>query len=177
MDVADIIKNPVKSKLLLEISRCKQTTAKHLAETFTDIPPATLYRYLKKMTSDGVLEVVRQTQIRGTTEKTYALAAGLRQELEDMSTSGESYLLAFTQYMLGFHPGYNGFTIDPCIPADWKQVTMTRKFRGDTYQLTIKNQSGAQRGVKELWLDGEQTDTNAVLLFGDGKTHTIEVIM
>lgn len=84
---------------------------------------------------------------------------------------------AITQYMLGFHPGYNGFTIDPCIPADWKQVTMTRKFRGDTYQLTIKNQSGAQRGVKELWLDGEQTDTNAVLLFGDGKTHTIEVIM
>lgn len=84
---------------------------------------------------------------------------------------------AITQYMLGFHPGYNGFTIDPCIPADWKQVTMTRKFRGDTYQLTIKNQSGAQRGVKELWLDGEQTDTNEVLLFGDGKAHTIEVIM
>ncbi len=109
MDIADIIKNPVKSKLLLEISRCKQTTAKHLAETFSDIPPATLYRYLKKMTSDGMLEVVRQTQIRGTTEKTYALAAGLRQELENMSTSGESYLLAFMQYMLGFAEQFQSY--------------------------------------------------------------------
>ncbi len=40
--------NPVKCKLLLEIRSQGQTTAKHLAETYTDIPQATLYRNLKK---------------------------------------------------------------------------------------------------------------------------------
>lgn len=46
--IMESVKHPVKCKLLLEILNCKQTTAKHLSETFSDIPTATLYRYLKK---------------------------------------------------------------------------------------------------------------------------------
>ena len=76
--ILEIVKNPVKCKLLLEFLNCEQTTAKHLSETFSDIPPATLYRYLKKMTTDGVLKIVYQTQVRGAMEKTYALAIDLK---------------------------------------------------------------------------------------------------
>ncbi len=71
-------------KLLLEFLKCEQTTAKHLSETFSDIPPATLYRYLKKMTADGVLKIVNQTQVRGAMEKTYALAIDLKKEMNDI---------------------------------------------------------------------------------------------
>jgi hypothetical protein len=41
--------------------------------------------------------------------------------------------------MLGFHPDYDGFVLNPCIPSSWGEVTLTRKFRGDTYEITIKN--------------------------------------
>lgn len=102
--IMEIVKHPVKCKLLLEILNCEQTTAKHLSETFSDIPPATLYRYLKKMTADGVLKIVNQTQVRGAVEKTYALAIDLKQEMNDVldNNSGEAYMQTFIQYMLGF---------------------------------------------------------------------------
>ena len=84
---------------------------------------------------------------------------------------------AIVQYMAGFHPSYNSFTVSPCIPSDWKNVTLKRKFRGDTYELTISNPNGAQSGVKKLIVDGVEQTENTVSLFGDGKTHTIEITM
>ena len=84
---------------------------------------------------------------------------------------------AIVQYMAGFHPSYDSFTVSPCIPSQWKNVTLTRKFRNDTYKLTIKNENGAQSVVKSVIVDGNAIDGNTVALFGDGKTHTVEVIM
>ena len=74
------ITNPVKCKLLLEIYSQEQTTAKHLADVLSDIPQATLYRNLKKMLNDGILKVVEETQVRGTVERTYALAFDLNRD-------------------------------------------------------------------------------------------------
>ena len=102
--IMEIVKHPAKCKLLLEILNCEQTTAKHLSETYSDIPPATLYRYLKKMTMDGILKIVNQAQVRGAVEKTYALAIDLKAEMSSIldNNSGEAYMQAFMQYMLGF---------------------------------------------------------------------------
>ncbi len=82
---------------------------------------------------------------------------------------------AVVQYMLGFHPEYDGFTINPCIPEDWDNVSLTRKFRGDTYEISIKN-SGKQAGVSRIMLDGVEVGTT-VKLAGDGKTHKVVVEM
>ena len=83
---------------------------------------------------------------------------------------------AVVQYMMGFHPEYNGFSIKPCIPAEWGEVTLTRKFRGDTYNVTIKNESGAQSGVKSVTLDGVEVGAS-IKLVGDGNTHNVVVTM
>lgn len=69
----DCIANPVKCKLLLEIHSQGKTTAKHLADIYHDIPQATLYRHLKKMLSDGILQVTEETQVRGTAEKSMSV--------------------------------------------------------------------------------------------------------
>ncbi|MBQ7128371.1 MAG: hypothetical protein IJO19_00090 [Clostridia bacterium] len=84
---------------------------------------------------------------------------------------------AITQYMLGFTPSYNSFVINPCVPSDWKEVTMTRVFRGDTYRIIVKNKNGVQSGVKTLTVDGETINGNEVEIFGDGKVHEIIVEM
>ena len=77
--------------------------------------------------------------------------------------------------MLGFHPDYNGFTLSPCIPSSWGEVTLTRKFRGDTYEITVKN-DGKQSGVTSVTLDGKEVG-NKIDLVGDGKTHNIVITM
>ena len=67
----ECITNPVKCKLLLgNIFSGTGKPAKHLSDKYTDIPPATLYRHLKRMLHDGILKVVEETQVRGTVERT-----------------------------------------------------------------------------------------------------------
>ena len=83
---------------------------------------------------------------------------------------------AITQYMCGFYPSYDRFTIDPCIPSDWKEISMKRKFRNDTYIVNIKNPDGKQCGVTSIFVDGVK-QTGAIQISDDGKEHTVEVFM
>ncbi len=84
---------------------------------------------------------------------------------------------AGTQYILGIRPEYNGLRIDPCIPAAWDGFSVTRKFRGASYQIRVKNPQHICKGVKTLQVDGKMLDGNLIPVFADGLTHTIEVIL
>lgn len=111
------IANPVKCRLLLEIRSQGKTTAKHLADIYQDIPQATLYRHLKKMLSDGIIQVVEETQVRGTVEKTYALAHHIGDNMESMleNNSGELYMQYFMQYIFGFAKQFQEYCQSPDI--------------------------------------------------------------
>ncbi len=80
-----------------------------------------------------------------------------------------------TQFILGIKPAYKGLEINPCIPADWKSFTVNRKFRGAEYIITVKNESGVMKGVKQITLDGKTIEGN-VIPHSAGK-HIVEVIM
>jgi len=113
----DCVTNPVKCKLLLEIYSQGKATAKHLSDTYNDIPPATLYRHLKKMLNDGILQVIDETQVRGTVEKTYALAFNIHDGMEAMleENSGELYMQYFMQYIMGFAKQFHQYCHSPNI--------------------------------------------------------------
>jgi DNA-binding HxlR family transcriptional regulator len=115
--IMECITNPVKCKLLLEIYAREQATAKHLSDTLDDIPQATLYRHLKKMLSDGILKVTEETPVRGTLEKTYALAFDLGSDFETIlaENSGTLYMQTFTQYFLGFAKQFREYCNSPDI--------------------------------------------------------------
>lgn len=95
--------NPIKCKLFFEIETQGRTTAKKLAECDENIPQATLYRYLKKMVEDGILEVVEERQVRNVREKVYGVAIDYKAEIEQMlaANSGEGYLSLFQQFCSG----------------------------------------------------------------------------
>ena len=80
---------------------------------------------------------------------------------------------AMTQYMLGFYPEYDGFCVKPCIPEEWKECSITRVFRGDTYKMEIKNNNPS--GKLNIVVDGKSIDGDYVKIFGDKKEHVIEV--
>jgi cellobiose phosphorylase len=59
-----------------------------------------------------------------------------------------------TRYILGLRPELDGLRIDPCIPSEWDGFKVTRRFRGRTIEIEVKNPAGVCRGVKSLTLNG-----------------------
>jgi cellobiose phosphorylase len=78
-------------------------------------------------------------------------------------TASWAYYTA-AQYILGIQPDYNGLKIDPCIPSDWKEIKITRVFRNKIFNIIIKNETGVQKGVKKLFLNGEEISRNLIQL-------------
>jgi cellobiose phosphorylase len=85
--------------------------------------------------------------------------------------------LNVSQYILGIRPDYDGLVVDPCIPSELKGFTAKRDFRGTTYNITVKNECGAQKGVKKMLVDGQEIAGNCIPL-QDGKAEVnVEVVM
>ncbi len=84
---------------------------------------------------------------------------------------------AITQFILGIQPDFDGLRINPCVPKDWKGYSVTRKFRGATYQIEIQNPYGKSKGVKEVIVDGKPQTSNLIPLFSDGLEHAVIVIL
>ena len=84
---------------------------------------------------------------------------------------------AVSQYILGIRPDYDGLLIDPCIPGSWKGFTVTRKYRGATYEIEITNPMGRSKGVSEMFVDGKPLETNLIPQFSDGREHKVKVIL
>lgn len=82
-----------------------------------------------------------------------------------------------SRYILGVMPEYDGLRIDPCVPDTMHEFTVTRKFRGDTYEIHVDNSAGVCKGVQRMTVDGVETDGNVLSSVGDGKTHVVEVVM
>ena len=92
-----------------------------------------------------------------------------------MTGSGGWAYFAATRYMLGMRPGFESLSIDPCVPADWKEFSMVREWRGVIYEIEISNPDGVMKGVKELYLDGEKTESIPVL--EKGTVHQVKAVM
>ncbi|MFH0989540.1 MAG: N,N'-diacetylchitobiose phosphorylase [bacterium] len=69
-----------------------------------------------------------------------------------------------TQYILGIQPEYTGLRIDPCIPSDWKEITITRRFRKKNFSIIIQNPDNVQKGVKRVTVDGTEINGNLIPL-------------
>ncbi|MCP4539495.1 MAG: glycosyl transferase, partial [Chloroflexi bacterium] len=84
---------------------------------------------------------------------------------------------AGTQYILGIRPTYDGLEIDPCIPSRWDGFKATREFRGAVYQIEVQNPDHVCKGVRSVRVDGREIEGNVMPVFGDGKTHRVDVVM
>jgi cellobiose phosphorylase len=65
---------------------------------------------------------------------------------KDFGRAGISWLtgtaswayIAATQYILGIRPTLDGLTVQPCLPSDWRDVQVTRRFRGQNYRINLE---------------------------------------
>ncbi len=85
--------------------------------------------------------------------------------------------VAISQYILGIIPDYSGLKVDPCIPKAWDGFTVSRKFRGATYNITFKNPYHVSKGVQSVTVDGNAIEGNILPVFAAGSTHEVEVVL
>lgn len=78
--------------------------------------------------------------------------------------------------ILGLQPVIGGLKIDPCLPRDWRQVEVTRKFRGAEYHIRIQNPFRLNKGVDRILVDGVRITGNVIQPFNSG-VHFVEVVL
>ncbi len=82
-----------------------------------------------------------------------------------------------SQYILGLYPTHKGLSIDPCVPKDFGDFTLTRTFREGTYHISVKNPNHVEKGVAKLVVDGSEI-SGTVIPYIPGKTdYNVEVFM
>lgn len=74
-----------------------------------------------------------------------------------------------SQYLLGIRPTLDGLAIEPHLPADYADLTVTREYRGATYRITMH-----RTGERTLTVDGRPVDGNVVPV-ADAGTATVNV--
>jgi len=85
--------------------------------------------------------------------------------------------VAISQSILGIKPEYDGLQIDPSIPQEWDGYKVTREFRGDIYNVSIKNPNHVSKGVVKMIVDGKEVAGNIIPVAGDKKVHEVEVVL
>lgn len=84
---------------------------------------------------------------------------------------------SISQYILGIRPEFDGLCIDPCIPQDMKGFHITRRFRGATYDITVKNPYHLQKGLSSLKVNGETVKGNVIAYHEGTDFYKVEAIL
>jgi cellobiose phosphorylase len=103
----------------------------------------------------------------------------------DFGQAGHSWLTGTAPWMyrvaidfiLGVQPEFDGLRVDPCIPTKWDSYKIRRKFRGATYNITVKNPNHHSKGVAKVIIDGKEHKGNLLPVFKKGEVHEVEVIL
>ncbi|MBV7300019.1 GH36-type glycosyl hydrolase domain-containing protein [Enterovibrio paralichthyis] len=90
-------------------------------------------------------------------------------------TSGWAYF-AVTNFILGVQTGFDGLTIEPCIPTSWPGFEVNREWRGATYQIKVQNPNGVSKGVQSITLNGEPV-TGAIPAQAEGSVNEVVVVL
>lgn len=75
-----------------------------------------------------------------------------------LTGTASTVMVGTTEGILGLNPTTDGLIIDPSIPSDWKEYTMTKVFRGKKLNVKVNNPNGSQHGVKNVTVNGEKIE-------------------
>jgi DNA-binding PadR family transcriptional regulator len=158
--------NPVRGKILLEIHTNEKQTAKQLMKKFPDIPQPTLYRYLRMMLLDGTLKITEEKQIRGTVEKTYAIAVDLVGDIRRIRDNNDrdGFMQLFSVFITGIMTEFeeyikredvdltNDSTIFQMAPvyATKEEIHEALISYGEVVQKLLKNEPSGARSLHNI---------------------------
>lgn len=99
--IAELL-HPVRMRIVQELSAADTATARQLALALPDVAQASLYRHLKALVQDSILEICSEVPVRGTLERTYRLSHNPLRELDEQGAKlpNSQLLNLFYSFML-----------------------------------------------------------------------------
>jgi cellobiose phosphorylase len=86
--------------------------------------------------------------------------------------------VAISQWILGIRAEHDGLRLDPVLPPDWGDFKVTRRFRGATFNITVRKTAGTTGRVARLVLDGRAVAGNLIPLpTGPGGSFEVEAFV
>ena len=85
--------------------------------------------------------------------------------------------VSISQAILGIKPTLDGLAVDPCLPAALAGYTVTRRFRGASYRITVDNAAHAEHGVKEFYVNGKKQSVPLLAPAPAGAEVEVRVVM
>ena len=82
-----------------------------------------------------------------------------------------------SQHILGLLPTHEGLSVNPCIPHDFGDFELTRKFREGTYHIQVRNPKQVEKGVVSLRVDGQEFAGNVIPYVRGKKEYQVEVAL
>ena len=82
-----------------------------------------------------------------------------------------------SQHILGLLPTHEGLSVNPCIPHDFGDFELTRKFREGTYHVQVRNPKQVEKGVVSLRVDGQEIAGNVIPYVRGKKEYQVEVTL
>ena len=83
-----------------------------------------------------------------------------------------------SQYILGVYPTLSGLMVNPCVPHDFGNFKVCRRYRSVNYEIEVVT-NGSEKGVKEMFVDGAKAE-GCVIPFDAaqvGRTVAVKVVM
>lgn len=98
--LVDCMNNPVKARILILLKEKGCMTPKDIMKEDEGMSQATIYRAIKSLEQDGVIEVVSERKVRAVVEKTYGISSNTTSGLENVvrSNNAEAYCKLFTHF-------------------------------------------------------------------------------
>ena len=82
-----------------------------------------------------------------------------------------------SQYIWGIMPTLDGLSINPCIPEDFGDFQIKRKFREGTYYIQVHTAPHVEKGVKSMTVDGTDISRHVVPYEKGKEEYHVEVYM
>jgi cyclic beta-1,2-glucan synthetase len=69
-------------------------------------------------------------------------------------------------------------SIDPCVPRNWSNFSITFRYHSALYKIRVENPSSVTRGIALTRVDGKLMPGKALIgLVDDGAEHEVLVVM
>ena len=75
-----------------------------------------------------------------------------------LTGTASTVMVGCVEGILGLRPDFNGLSLEPSIPSEWKEFSMTKDFRGKKLNIKVLNPNGAESGCVRLTVNGADMD-------------------
>lgn len=114
---AELILHPVRLRILQTLTADPLTT-QQIDQQLPDVPTSSIYRHLRLLLDNGMIEVAETQQVRGVQEKAYRLVQAAYLNAEEIAgLSAEAHVRYFAAYVVSLLQDFSNYVtaVDPNI--------------------------------------------------------------